>query len=144
MTVVRNDQTEADVVVQRGETFYKVEGDVLPGRFSKLRVEADRDLSADEAEQLVRLVEYSWVTTARGQEFRSFEVDGSNSVVVPADLNRSFSHDPEGRAKEFIEGLNGFIATGSPERKTKNNTRAVEALPNTKVTVWANEVQQDV
>jgi hypothetical protein len=144
MTVVRNDQTEADAVVQRGETFYKVEGDVVPGRFTKLRVEADRDLNEDEAEQLVRLVEYSWVTTARGQEFDPFEADSPNSVVIDADLNRSFSHDPEGRAKEFVDGLNAFIAAGSPERKTKNNTRAVEALPNTKVTVWANEVQQDV
>lgn len=144
MTVVRNDQTEADAVVLRGETFYKVEGDVLPGRFTKLRIEADRDLNADEAEQLVRLVEYSWVTAARGQEFDTFESDGMDAVVVNADLNRSFSHDPEGRAKEFVDGLNAFIATGSPERKTKQNTRAVEALPNTKVTVWANEVQQDM
>lgn len=143
MTVLRNEETGAEVATSTHSKVFKVAGDVLPDEFREMRIEASRDLTAEEVDQLVKLIEYSWVTTARGQEFTFFDSENQRAFTVGADLTRSFSHDPVGRAKEFVDGLNAFIASGSPQRKTKNNTRAVEPLPNTTVTVWVTDVYKN-
>lgn len=139
---VYNAATGAESVEGATHTLYKVSGEVLPGDFQEMRIEANHDLTEAEVDQLFALVSYSWVTTARGQEFDMLGND-HNSFVVDAILGRSFSHDPQGRAKEFVDGLNGFIASGSPQRKRQNNTRAVEGMPGTKVTVWVSDVVKE-
>lgn len=137
---VYNEATGAKSVDGASRKLFKVEGDVLPDEFYELRVKANRELTDAELAHLFELVEYSWTVTVKAPALEDFARSGKKSFTASADLSRSFSHDPKGRAKEFIDGLNDFIATGSPVRKTKGNTRAVEALPNTKVSVWVSNV----
>lgn len=140
---VYNEETGAKSVEGATRKLFKVEGEVLPDEFYEMRIKADRKLTDEEVAHLFALVDYSWTVTVKGPALEDLARSGNKSFTVSADLSRSFSHDPLGRAKEFIDGLNAFIATGSPQRKTKNNTRAVEPMPGTKVSVWVSNVYKE-
>jgi hypothetical protein len=142
--VVYNEETGAKSFQGASRKLFKVEGDILPDEFYELKVKANRPLDDAELKQLFDLVDYSWVTTVKAPALEYLGRTGKKSFGAETDLSRSFSHDPKGRAKEFIDGLNAFVASGSPQRKTKNNTRLVEGLPDVKVSVWVSNVYKDV
>lgn len=104
--------------------------------FSSLRVEADRKLSPSESRQLFELVDYAWITMVRGQELTERVADTKESIVVDADLGRSFSSKPFERFDDFVSEINDFIKDGSPVRR--DGTRKVEGL-DVEVTLWVPE-----
>lgn len=113
--------------------FAQVEPGDTVKEFNSLRVEANRPLSNAESHQLFELVEYAWITMVRGQELTEKISDTKESIVVDAELGRSFSSKPLERFDEFLGEINDFIRTGSPVRR--NGSRKVEGM-DIEVTVW--------
>lgn len=144
MTTFYNEDTGAKTAEGATRKLFKVEGDVKPDEFYEMRIKANRPLMDEEIQHLLALVDYSWVTTVKAPAVEFLGRTGKKSFAVATEMDKSFSHDPLGRAQEFIDGLNAFIATGSPERKTKQYTRAVEPMPNTTVSVWVSNVFKEV
>lgn len=144
MTTVYNEETGAKTAEGATRKLFKVEGDIRPDEFYEMRIKANRPLTDEEVKQLLALVDYSWVTTVKAPALEFLGRTGKKSFAVATEMDKSFSHDPLGRAQEFVDGLNSFIATGSPERKTKQNTRAVDGLPDVKVSVWVSNVFKEV
>lgn len=140
MTTLYNEDTGAKTVDGPTRKLFKVEGDIRPDEFYEMRIKANRPLTDEEVKHLLALADYSWTVTTKAPALEFLGRTGKKSFAVATELDKSFSHDPLGRAQEFINGLNAFIATGSPERKTKQNTRAVEPMPDTTVSVWVSNV----
>lgn len=127
-------KNESVFVPGEGKTFRKLNNGMEPKEFSSLRIETSRPLRSAEARQLFALIDYAWITKVRGQELTERFPDSDTSMVVDADLGRSFSSKPWERFGEFAAEINDFIADGSTVRR--DGTRKVEGLKDVTVTLW--------
>lgn len=89
-----------------------------------VRVQVGRDLTAAEAEQLAGLVGYAYAKTG-GERGNGFTQDSPNSIIYYCDTTKGRAYK---RLEEFFEDVKVMAVEGSPQRKTKNNTRLVEGL----------------
>lgn len=121
-----------------GTKFYKVDDDVWSNAPYAVRVQVGRNLTADEAEQLAGLVGYAYAKTG-GERGNGFTQDSPNSIIYYCDTTKGRAYK---RLEEFFEDVKVMAVEGSPQRKTKNNTRLVEGLGSQVLPIifWADSV----
>lgn len=148
MQVVYNAETGAESIFVYNETVYKVDFNkhILPGMFTELRFEANRDLTNAELDHLHSLVRYHWDNTVGGLPLDDMFCDGYNAYSTSTKIN-GFGEDislaeAQWRGLNFISTLNVLISLGTPQ--DGEGKRQIAPLPDTTVTVWASEVYKNL
>lgn len=132
-----NQETNAEVVDVYNTPAYKVDESrgILPAMFTELRIQADKELSDGEIDNLYDLVAHLWRGMVDGCELTDIWCDGkdafstnANLYTVDADPWESF-----GRGRRFVAELPAFV---------KRGTGDIPAM-DINVSIWVNEVQID-
>lgn len=144
----RNSETEAEVTTFCDVPFYKLGNDtpsgspVVAAHFDALRFEASRPMTDAEVQHLMQILGFAWKVTVRGDKMLSFKRNGQNAVVVYVSLSSSSSRNPFERFDEFQEVVNDYIADGSTVKR--DGSQLVSGIDNLSVTVWADDVYQEL
>lgn len=112
------------IVEFEGTTFREIGGNVYADAPYAVRIEVGRALTAAEAEQLAGLVGYAYAKTG-GERGNGFTHDTPNSIIYWCDTTKGRAYK---RLDDFFSDAEDYIVHGSPQRKTKNNTRLIEGL----------------
>lgn len=145
---VYNAETEAEFVTFCDVPFYKLGADMPSGMavvaadFNMIRFEANRPLTDVEVEQLMQILGFAWKVTVRGDRMLNFKRHGQNAVVVYVSLASSQSSKRFDRFDEFQEVVNDYIADGSTVKL--DGSQLVAGIENLNVTVWVDEVYQEL
>lgn len=147
----QNEQTRAESVNVKGTTYYRLgktegvtalEAEVCASQFDSMFFEVNRDITDEELYQLTGLIGYLWRTTVKGERLTDVRRYNENSFEIVASLASSSSNTPLNRFDQFAQTLNDFIEEGSDVRN--DGTQKVKGMPNTSVTVWVDEVVQQL
>lgn len=145
---VTNEETEAEVTNFCDVPFYRLDADTPSGMaivaadFDQLRFEANRPMTDAEVENLMQILGFVWKVTVRGERLLNFKRHGQNAVVVYVSLASSQSGKRFERFDEFLDTVNDYIADGSTVKK--DGSQLVSGIDNLSVTVWADEVYQEL
>lgn len=144
----RNSETEAEVTTFCDVRFYKLGNDtpsgteVVAANFDQLRFEASRPMTDDEVAKLMQILGFAWKVTVRGERMLTFKRNGQNAVIVYVSISSSASRSPFERFDEFVNSLNDYIADGSTVKR--DGSQLVTGIDNLSVTVWADDVYQEL
>lgn len=123
MIVVDPDYPEDD-----GTTFYRSTNEVIPNEPYQIRIQANRRLNNDDVVKMASILGYSYRSTVAGENLGMPYQDSPYSFVVPADTTKS-RRDDVGMALEDLEKrYPTMLIEGTPQRKTQNNTRAIDGF----------------
>lgn len=132
-----NADTNAEVVDVYNTPAYKVDADrgILPAMFTELRVQADKELSNNEIDNLFDLVAHLWRDMVKGGELNDIWCDGKDAFSTNANLYTVDADpwDSVARGRRFVEELPAFV---------KRGTGDIPAM-DIDISIWVNEVQID-
>lgn len=100
----------------------------FPAEPYQIRIQANRPLTADEAQHMAGLLGYAYRITIAGESLGSPTQDTPYSFIVFADTTKSQRDDLGMALEELHTKFPLFVQEGSPQRKTKENTRLVEGF----------------
>lgn len=89
-----------------------------------VRIQVGKELTPEQAEQLAGLVGYAYAKTG-GERGNGFVQDSPNSIIYFCDTTKGRAYN---KLDTFFEDVKVMAVEGSPQRKTKNNTRLIEGL----------------
>lgn len=124
------------------DTIYDPEDNVIWNRTSEhsyatndvygMRFQTSRPLTEDEQRHLAGCVGYAWAMGGYGEGCSDpYPGATDNAFTIGADSTKSRGDSPG----KVVEHLRTFMSEGSPQRKTKDMTRLIEAFPDPDVTV---------
>lgn len=114
MTTVTYDQTE----------YTQLTDTVWADAPYSVRIQVGKELTPDQAEQLAGLVGYAYAKTG-GERGNGFVQDSPNSIIYFCDTTKGRAYN---KLETFFEDVKVMAVEGSPQRKTKENTRLIEGL----------------
>lgn len=123
-----------DQVTYEGRTFYRSRPGQYPGTPYAIRIQANRELSFEEAQRLAGLTGYAYRSTVAGERLSNPELDSPNSFIVAADTTKSARDDLGMALADFEDSLPSLTKEGTPVRKTDRKgpgtkgTRLVDGL----------------
>lgn len=147
-----NEETNAPRLEVDGTTYFRlgetegatdIEAPVMSGDFTSMLFQANRPLTDEEIHHLSGLIGYKWRMTVRGERLEDVRRYDERSFEIVAALRSSKRSNPTLQFDDFTEELNDFIAEGSPLRGS-DGIQKVKAMDNTRLTIWVNEVSQEL
>lgn len=127
-------------VTHDGTTYFRIHGDTYPDAPYSVRVAVQRPLTPEQAEQLAALVGYAYAKTG-GERGNGYVQDSPNSIVYFCDTTKGRAYR---RLDQFFDDVRAYVPEGSPQRKTKDNTRLVEGLGDLgEITFYADNVYDE-
>jgi len=140
-----------DSVSVDDQVFHRRQDKVYPGEPYAIRLQANRPLTDDEAQQVAGAMGYAYRATVAGEPLGMPERDTPYSFVVGADTTKSARDDLGMALEEFEDTLPTMISEGSPVRKTDRagagtkGTRLVEGMhePGLTFEVYYDSVYDD-
>jgi hypothetical protein len=120
--------------VQRGKetvTFYRSTAEVAPIEPQYIRLQASRKLSTEDVTKMAGLLGYAYrvcVIGGKGEKLGMPGRDTPYSFIVHADTTKSNRDDLADALGNLETRFRSYAYEGSPERRSQNNTRAIEGF----------------
>jgi len=146
----KHDPYGRDSLVIDGTRFTRAREGVWPETPYRTRIEADRDLTEDEAQRLAQLFGYAYATTGGERVGDPTDRDTPRSLIFATDTTKGRAYERMDRFTAMLTDPE-FVGGGSPVRKTDRagvgtrGTRLIDGLgPNApKIAVYYDSVWGD-
>lgn len=141
--IYRNPQYVSDVVAHNDILYYR-EGSkaVNGGEYkayipSSFRIQVDKELTPEEAENLSNTIKYAYTTTGGENSFYENTIqDSPNSVIVHLDTTKNNAYQ---RLDRFFNGIKEFTKEGTPTRKDGSKAIQKTLGENNKIEIYSDE-----
>lgn len=141
----KNKDHVSDVVSHEGTLYQRVGstsaggGEYFAGEPYSFRVQVNKELTPEEADQLSNLTKYAYSTTGGEKSHHESTIqDSPNSIIVHLDTTKNRAY---GRLDRFFTGIQDFSSQGTPARK--DGSRAVPGIGGiSNVEIYADDVMR--
>ncbi len=115
-----------------GTVYHRRREGVHPDTPYSIRVQANRQISNEEARHLAGLMGYAYRSTVAGESLGDVQRDTAYSFIVSADTTKSSRDDLGMALEDFEQQYPAIVKTGSPVRKTDRSgpgTKGTSLVP---------------
>jgi len=133
-----------DRVEHEGTVFHRSRDGVYPDWPYQIRIQANRELDAEDVKKMASLMGYKYRTTVAGESLGWPERDTPFSFIVYADTTKTSRDDIGPALDDFESQLPTMVQEGSPLRK-RTQDQAIEGFhePDLEFSIYYDSVSED-
>lgn len=112
-------------------TYHQARRGVVPESADKMRIQFNREMAPEDAERAFKLIAYQFRVATNGGTMTKTETDSRYSFILESTIPDNLVEDREARLdalRKFHRSIGQTLIEGTPQRKTKENTRLHEGF----------------